>query len=1659
MNNALGTAAGSTTVEPGATLDLPNVAYATAEPVTLDGGTLSASTGTTSFAGAVTLTADSLLGGAPTTAFTLNGTVSGAANKLAITMTSGTVTFANTVTLGTLTTVGNAYNVAFNGATTTVTNAVAFLNTGTVTLGNGGDTLTFTGGIQTEASATNPSQTNLGGIIKTVDQPIDLGPINVVSASTLITHNGSGGPGAAITVASVTGAAALSLIPRSATATVSGALTLTSTLTLEDTDTQSTGSVIFNGLVTLTTLSTASAGYAVTFNAGGTISTAATFTNTGTLTIAAGLTFAAGATASSGPKSIAGVIQASGTTTLDFGTTATTAAGDATLQTSGAGTVILDGTTVTNTFTLTLGNGSATTITTNAINGTGPNANLTINSAGAVTIGGNVGPSINTIDVVNANGLTFNGTVTATSLSFDNTITNAATMAFNGLVTLTNMSAALAVGVPYSITLGAGGSVTSAVTLSNTGTLTVGAAGFAFNGGTTKLAGPKSFEGGTISAGNQPLNFGTAGNVTLTATTTFNAGSGAITLFAIPGPANVNLVIQGSGTDSLATVGLGTGTLDLSGMLAGGSVTVSGALTANALTTTNTSYAITLNGGGTIATAVTFSNTGLLTIGAAGMTFSSGATDTAGGKSFSGTITATGANNLDFGGTATTIPAAAATVLRTTGAATLTLAGVTIGAGGSLTFGNGNATTVNVTGAIDGTATSGLAINTTAGVTISGAVGATAMNTVTVTQSGGTAFGSTVNAATVTLTDTTATQTIQFSGNLTATTGMSAAAGAAYNVSLLGATNTIAGATVFANTGTLTITTTTTTFSGGVTATGTSAASLSGTIAATAGVINLGGGPITINGTVLIGGTSTGQITLSAVTIASGAALTLGGGAATPIATSTIDGTSAGAQNLTIDTTGTATIGGALGGTVPLGTLTNSSASGTVDVQANNFSIGTLANSGTFSLQGTQTTQTITTMNMGGTVQYYGAGPGTIRLSTFYSLTVTGSGTFTLNQPITVGPATGGGLLTISGTATLDVSGSSRPITIYGSWTNTAGTAHFVPRAGTVTFAKPSGTITVLGDNTWYDFEAILPGVTFAFEAAKTQTFIAGGNFGVQGISGTDVILTSTSTVQWIISLDATATVQPPTTYATVTYSNATASSPIVVDATVTIDATDSNWLHADPVLWSKAEDSDNNGKIDRIHVRVAAPINHLFGGFTASVSGYTVKNYADQISFSFDFYINLYENTFLDTNAVPTWTISANSSLRSSSGTQTVIILSPPASSTDAAPPVVAYTLAVVGSNQLFVQFSEPVFETVSPTQLALTDFTFYNGGTQDATLNPTARSFPASGEVLLTLGRVLTADDITTPIMMRVANAVDAVPLTPNALTIPATGHRISDIGLGLPGASLFEPVWARDTSIRSATSGIGYITTFDGTKWLRTGENLTLEGNISTLSIASYPTNGQSKLLYDMNVSSSLATSSGLWLPGFTDDTTVFGGFSGLVPTAKTGDTSARTIYDTSQPSTRLRDFVIPGSDAKDVDGATLDFLFSIPQGTSTLYTASVPDPSADSAWYQHLKPWAFDLHTVKTQRGGVSILNNVINPDKGDAATLQYYLGSAGQVTVMVFDLSGSIVNVLVRGTQSAGEYETLWNGTNRAGTKVARGIYFVRIVGPDIDEIRKVLVVR
>lgn len=105
------------------------------------------------------------------------------------------------------------------------------------------------------------------------------------------------------------------------------------------------------------------------------------------------------------------------------------------------------------------------------------------------------------------------------------------------------------------------------------------------------------------------------------------------------------------------------------------------------------------------------------------------------------------------------------------------------------------------------------------------------------------------------------------------------------------------------------------------------------------------------------------------------------------------------------------------------------------------------------------------------------------------------------------------------------------------------------------------------------------------------------------------------------------------------------------------------------------------------------------------------------------------------------------------------------------------------------------------------------------------------------------------------------------------------------------------------------------------------------------------------------------------------------------------------------------------------------------------------------------WSFKLKEQIMQRGGVSIFNNVINVTNGEKALLKVDNPKTGKVDVMVMTIDGDIVDYLNRGSLEAGTTNFTWNGKNRAGKAVARGIYFIRVIGNGFDETRKVMVVK
>jgi hypothetical protein len=561
-------------------------------------------------------------------------------------------------------------------------------------------------------------------------------------------------------------------------------------------------------------------------------------------------------------------------------------------------------------------------------------------SVSGTMTGGGFATTADTLDY-SGRSSTVNVTVTdtATGAGFGDNV-----FAFTGITNLVgstatnNVLVGPAAGATFNVTGANSGSLDAAVAFSAFQNLTGGAGADDFKFASGSLTG--SIDGGTgtntlsINSGSATIG-GTVTNMnSLTVATTGTATfQGAVTAGAVT-------VTNSGGTTFQSTLNANTVALtNTTGTIAfQGNTTVNSGLTAAA-----NGYSVSFTGASnSIAGTTTFNNSGTLTLGDGGdaIAFTGGVVATApSSKTIDGTVSAAGTGVINLGTTSVSVTGDSTIGGSSTGQ--ITLGATTLADGVTLTLGAGAVTPIS-TSSISGTASgaaSNLAINTTGIVTVGGAVG-TDIGTVTVTNSGGTSFQSTLNANTVALTNTTG--TIAFQGNTTVNSGLTAAANG-YSVSFTGASNSIAGTTTFSNTGTLTLGDggDAIAFTGGVVATAPSSKTIAGTVtAAGTGVINLGTTPVSVTGDSTIGGASTGQITLGATTLADGVTLTLGAGAATPISTSSIGGTASGtASNLTINTTGGVTVGGAVG--TDIGTVALNNGGGTVTFQGD-FSAATV---------------------------------------------------------------------------------------------------------------------------------------------------------------------------------------------------------------------------------------------------------------------------------------------------------------------------------------------------------------------------------------------------------------------------------------------------------------------------------------------------------------------------------------------------------------------------------------------------------------------------------------------------------------------------------------------------------------------------------------------
>jgi hypothetical protein len=82
-----------------------------------------------------------------------------------------------------------------------------------------------------------------------------------------------------------------------------------------------------------------------------------------------------------------------------------------------------------------------------------------------------------------------------------------------------------------------------------------------------------------------------------------------------------------------------------------------------------------------------------------------------------------------------------------------------------------------------------------------------------------------------------------------------------------------------------------------------------------------------------------------------------------------------------------------------------------------------------------------------------------------------------------------------------------------------------------------------------------------------------------------------------------------------------------------------------------------------------------------------------------------------------------------------------------------------------------------------------------------------------------------------------------------------------------------------------------------------------------------------------------------------------------------------------------------------------------------------------------------------------------PNPFNATTKIEFRTDGGQVNLAVYDVTGSLVKILVDGSLEAGSHSIVWDGKDNNGSDVSSGIYFYRLSGSNAENVRRMTLLK
>lgn len=413
--------------------------------------------------------------------------------------------------------------------------------------------------------------------------------------------------------------------------------------------------------------------------------------------------------------------------------------------------------------------------------------------------------------------------------------------------------------------------------------------------------------------------------------------------------------------------------------------------------------------------------------------------------------------------------------------------------------------------------------------------------------------------------------------------------------------------------------------------------------------------------------------------------------------------------------------------------------------------------------------------------------------------------------------------------------------------------------------------------------------------------------------------------------------------------------------------------------------------------------------------------------------------------------------------------------------------TLAKPDSNRLYLMFDRKIDLSRSDIKSTLV-FLTEDGADSGLSIDSYSKYAETSEytSILCTLNRNLTMADLTDVYIAYRSSGSSIICDKDGISPQEYYGHSITDFAL-----DLITPLYGYDNrhteydaeqfkeninegswTIRNWDADQGT----DGTLLVGTDILISVVQNISTPSekLALYFDNKPASDSVSVELNKRTGGSYRLWIPSKTSEGTAVPVLDQL--SEKTNDSFEKEVDDSGKKNIN---FVLKKSyfaDGKMKSGDQVSFLFGLEDfevchepkimysGSGVVFDTSEKSPLFSvrlkkAGDYSSVDLWSFRLKDVVQQRGGVTVMNNVINASSGEEAYIKVNMTETGPLSVVVMTLDGNVVQYLHHGTAVFGDHMFSWNGRTKSGKTVARGMYFIRVFGSGVDETRKVMVVK